>query len=82
MESFPFRMTAENLAKYRLDPNIAFWRELKRGSDYFEATKLEPPVGVCNKHYVFGTPKSGMRFDAEAACPPLNEISEVKAAVA
>ena len=82
MESLPFRMTAENLAKYRLDPNIAFWRELKRGSDYFEATKLEPPVGVCNKQYVFGTPKSGMRFDAESACPPLNETAEVKAAVA
>ena len=81
MESFPFRMTAENLAKYRLDPNIAFWRELKRGSDYFEATKLEPPVGVCGKHYAFGTPKNGERFDAEAACPPLAENPEVAAAV-
>ena len=81
MESFPFRMTAENLAKYRLDPNIAFWRELKRGSDYFEATKLEPPVGVCARHYVFGTPRSGERFDAESACPPLNQDAEVAAAV-
>ena len=26
MQSLPFRMTAENLAKYRLDPNIGFWK--------------------------------------------------------
>ena len=81
MESFPFRMTAENLAKYRLDSNISFWRELKRGSDYFEATKTEPPVGVCAKRYVFGTPKNGQRFDAESACPPLAEQPEVAAAI-
>ncbi len=79
MESFPFRMTAENMAKYRLDPNIAFWRELKRGSDYFEATRTQPPVGVCAKHYVFGTPKDGDRFDAESACPPLEETPQIKA---
>ena len=81
MESFPFRMTAENLAKYRLDPNISFWRELKHGSDYFEATKTEPPVGVCAKRYVFGTPKNGQRFDAESACPPLAEQPEIASAI-
>jgi murein L,D-transpeptidase YafK len=26
MQSYPFHMTAENLAKHRLDPNIAFWK--------------------------------------------------------
>ena len=30
MQSYPFRMTAENLAKYRLDPNIDFWKQLKQ----------------------------------------------------
>src|ERR1700736_3212727 len=54
MQSYPFHMTAENLAKHRLDPNIAFWKELKNGSDHFEVSKTEPPVGVCGKHYVFG----------------------------
>ncbi len=81
MQSYPFHMTAENLAKLRLDPNMPFWRELKKGSDYFEVTKLETPVGVCNKKYVFGaTPKSGS-FDALSACPPLQEDPEVKTAV-
>ena len=82
MQSYPFRMTAENMAKLRLDPNMPFWRELKKGNDYFELTKTETPVGVCNKHYVFGaTPKGDARFDALSACPPLEEDQDVKALV-
>ncbi|MBQ0820374.1 hypothetical protein KBI52_09140, partial [Microvirga sp. HBU67558] len=52
-QSYPFRMTAENLAKHRLDPNIAFWKNLKEGSDTFEVTREEPQVGVGNGRYVF-----------------------------
>ena len=52
-QSYPFRMTAENLAKHRLDPNIAFWRNLKEGSDYFEVTKDEPRVSVASGRYQF-----------------------------
>ena len=81
MQSFPFRMTAENMAKHRLDPNIAFWRELKRGADEFEVTKMQTPVGVCNKHYVFARAKNGASFDAEAACPPLDLDAEVARAL-
>ena len=83
MQSYPFRMTAENIAKLRLDPNMPFWRELKKGADYFELTKTETPVGVCNRHYVFGsTPKGDSRFDALSPCPPLNEDEQVKQLVA
>jgi murein L,D-transpeptidase YafK len=52
-QSYPFRMTAENLAKHRLDPNIAFWKNLKEGNDTFEVTREEPQVGVGNGRYVF-----------------------------
>lgn len=83
MQSYPFHMTAENLAKLRLDPNMPFWRELKKGSDYFEVTKAETPVGVCARHYVFGaSPKGSARFDAFDSCPPLDEDAAVKAEVA
>ncbi len=82
MQSFPFRMTAENLAKHRLDPNIGFWRELKKGADEFEVTKLQTPVGVCNRHYVFAKAKAGASFDAESACPPLDLDKEILRAVA
>lgn len=81
MQSLPFRMTAENLATHRLDPNISFWRELKHGADHFEVTKLQTPVGVCSKHYVFGTPKAGSRLDPVSACPPLEEDGRVEQAV-
>ena len=52
-------MTTENLAKHRLDPNIAFWKELKNGADHFEVTKDEIPVLVCGRHYVFGATADG-----------------------
>jgi murein L,D-transpeptidase YafK len=83
MQSLPFRMTAENLAKHRLDPHMPFWRQLKQGSDHFEVTKREPVVGVCGKRYVFdATPANGARLDASSACPPLTEDPEVKSLVA
>lgn len=53
MQALPFRMTPQNLAKHRLDSNIAFWKNLKEGTDYFEIAKDEPPVGVSGGRYVF-----------------------------
>ena len=81
LQSFPFHMTPENMAKYRLDPNIAFWEELKNGSDHFEVTKTEPSVLVCGKHYVFGASTSG-EVSANAPCPALHKDAEVEALVA
>lgn len=83
MQSYPFHMTAENLAKYRLDPNIGFWNQLKEGSDNFEVTKQDVAVGVCDKHYVFNAaPADGSRFEPTAACPPLKRNDETQAEVA
>ena len=81
MQSYPFHMTAENLAKHRLDPNIDFWKQLKNGSDHFEVTKSEPAVGVCAKHYVFGAQGLG-DSDAIVACPALRRDEQVEALVA
>jgi hypothetical protein len=53
MQALPFRMTPENLAKHRLDSNIAFWKNLKEGTDYFEVTGDEPQVAVNGGRYVF-----------------------------
>jgi hypothetical protein len=52
-QSYPFRMTAENLAKHRADPHIAFWRNLKEGSDQFEVAKQEPTWAVAGGRYAF-----------------------------
>lgn len=51
-------MTAENLVRHRLDPNIAFWRQLKEGSDRFEATGDELVVNVSAGRYTFRPAKS------------------------
>ena len=48
-QSYPFRMSAQNMARYRADPNIAFWRQLKEGSDRFEATGEELAVSVADR---------------------------------
>ena len=63
LQAYPFRMTAENLVRHRLDPNIAFWRQLKKGSDRFEATGEELVVGVSAGQYSFRPARS---LDKEA----------------
>ncbi len=80
-QSFPFRMNAENLAKFRYDPNIAFWKELKNGADHFEVTKAEVPVTVCNRHYAFGARTEG-ETGAREACPKLLRDPDTESAVA
>ncbi len=52
-QSYPFRMSAQNMARYRADANIAFWRQLKEGSDRFEATGEELAVSVAGGRYAF-----------------------------
>ncbi|MFY9657804.1 MAG: murein L,D-transpeptidase family protein [Methylocystis sp.] len=83
MQSYPFRMTAENLAKHRLDPHLAFWRQLKEGSDHFETTLQEPSVGVCGRRYVFNAQAAnGRDLDPDAACPPLTVDRQTASLVA
>ena len=83
LQSYPFRMSAENLAKHRLDPNMSFWKQLKEGSDHFEVTKEEPKVAVCGRRYVFNaSAPNGGRIDPNGACPPLSVDPEIKSQVA
>ena len=66
-QAYPFRMTADNLARYRQDPNMAFWKNLKQGSDHFEITRREPSVGVCQGRYAFDTVGDGCKDDPTLA---------------
>lgn len=82
MQSLPFRFTPENLAKYRADENLPFWKNLKEGADHFDVTKREPQVGICGRSYVFNaTPGEGAKLDAQAACPPLKRDEALVALV-
>jgi murein L,D-transpeptidase YafK len=68
LQIFPFRMTAENLAKNAKNPNMSFWQNIKTGYDRFEVSKAPPTWDVCNRQYVFDVP-AGSALDANAACP-------------
>ena len=68
-QSYPFRMTAQNMARYRADPNIAFWRELKEGSDRFEATGEELAVSVAGGRYAFAPSADPVEGGGGAGAP-------------
>jgi hypothetical protein len=71
IEAFPFRMTAQNMARYRNDPNYHFWQMLKEGYDHFEITRVPPKVDVCEKRYVFDRipVNPGATFSPTGPCP-------------
>ncbi len=55
---FPFRMTEENMEKYKDSEWIGFWRNLKEGYDIFEHHRVPPETLVKNKRYVFNVIRS------------------------
>jgi murein L,D-transpeptidase YafK len=63
---FPFRLSAAALLAEAGNPWLPFWRELKQGSDLFEAAGTPPAVAACGGRYVFG---------AEAAAPGCTPIA-------
>lgn len=86
VQAYPFRMTPEQMAKHRSDPNYAFWKNLKLGYDIFDATRREPEVSACGGRYVFDAkPKvASAVLKPTAACPPLEtrmspEVAERRA---
>lgn len=82
MQSLPFRFTPENLARYRADENLPFWKNLKEGADIFDLTKREPQVAACSRRYVFNaTAADGRALEASSACPTLNRDESLVAAL-
>lgn len=81
-QALPFRMTAQNMARRRNDKNMAFWKNLKQGSDHFEVTKAEPKVDVCGKKYVFNASAGLSTFEPTAGCPSYQVEPSIARAVA
>ncbi|MBB3316557.1 murein L,D-transpeptidase YafK [Rhizobium sp. BK181] len=83
LQAFPFRMTAENMVRHRLNSNIEFWNMLKVGYDNFEVTKRPPEVNVCEKKYVFNQQATGNgTFSPAGACPAMSTPPALTAALA
>lgn len=76
LQAYPFRMTAQNMARMRDDPEIDFWRQLKSGYDRFEATALPPNVKVLGKRYGFAPYK-----DSKIETRAVAHISEEQEAI-
>lgn len=72
VHAFPFRMTAENMARHRDSKWYPFWQTLKEGYDHFEVARQPPQVAVCERRYVvhpqFRDPNVG-RLDPSGRCP-------------
>lgn len=83
LQAFPFRMTAENMARHRDNPHYEFWKMLKTGYDHFEVTKRPPEVNVCEKKYVFNQQVEGTAsFNAAAQCPAMSTPAALQVALA
>jgi len=84
VQALPFRMTPENLARYRGDPNWGFWQNLKLGADIFDVTGTPPTVGYCGGRYVFNARPldPSVPMDALAPCPAFEPNPEMEALVA
>lgn len=67
VQIFPFRMTNDNLLKYRNSEHIDFWQNLKVGYDAFEMTRDDVDWDVCEKRYTFFP--AGGATSATGACP-------------
>ncbi|KQT80618.1 murein L,D-transpeptidase family protein [Methylobacterium sp. Leaf466] len=80
-QSFPFRMTAANLARHRTDPEYPFWRQLKEGSDRFEASGEELVTGVAAGRYVFAPSRDPQR-EREVAARRAEEDARIAGLVA
>jgi len=79
-QAFPFRMGAQNVARHRADRHIGFWRQLKEGSDRFEATGEELSVGVAGGRYTFA-PSRDAGAEALAQARLTGEAARVTALV-
>ncbi|WP_210205783.1 L,D-transpeptidase family protein [Hoeflea marina] len=70
VQSYPFRMTPQNLAAHSDNPNFSFWMDLKAGYDRFEVLRRPPDFQFCEGRYRFGEPVSGAApADPLAECP-------------
>ena len=88
VQAYPFRMTPQNMARHRDNPNMPFWKMLKQGNDHFEVTQLEPKVDVCEQRYVFNAEKDpnststrALNFSPAGKCPAFVVQDDVAQAV-
>ncbi|MRX26902.1 2-dehydro-3-deoxyphosphooctonate aldolase [Kangiella sp. HZ709] len=53
VHAFPFRMSQENMKRYKNNQWFSFWENLKEGYDYFEKNKFPPNTENNQGSYIF-----------------------------
>ena len=81
LQAYPFHMSAKNMALYRSDPSIDFWRQLKDGSDRFESTGEILRTNVVDGRYAF-SPSTDPAKEAAAEAFHAAETARIAALVA
>ena len=76
LQAYPFHMSAINMALYRNDANIGFWRQLKEGSDRFESTGEILTTSVVDGHYAYA-PSHDPAKEAQAKAFHEAELAKV-----
>lgn len=71
VHAFPFRLTAENLARHHGHRWHDFWMNLKQGYDLFENTRQPPLVAHSQGRYVFSSGESDTNVIATAGIEPI-----------
>lgn len=84
IQAYPFRLTQENLERYKNHRWRDFWRNLKDGYDAFEQTRQQPVVTVCGKRYQFNATflVPDEQIDPGKECPPVVQAGAPDAAPA
>ncbi|CAN0499325.1 unnamed protein product, partial [Scytosiphon promiscuus] len=71
VHAYPFRMTNKAMQQYRKSKWYKFWKDLKKGHDEFELTRVPPKVKVCEKRYHVNPAFANIdyRIDPAGPCP-------------
>ncbi len=79
VQAFPFRLTDAALDEAARHPDAAFWHQLKRGHDLFEANQLPPAVIVCKGAYQFssGAGRPELTPAIKRSCRPAGRLAGI-----
>jgi murein L,D-transpeptidase YafK len=72
---FPFRMTAENMARYAKHEGFETWPDLKPAYDSFERTHVPPQVALCGTRYKIADGLPGETGGNDRKLPVLRNVS-------
>ena len=77
VHAFPFRMTDENMARFKGNQWYPFWTSLKDGHDAFETSRQVPTVTICDKRYhinVKPAQSTPLTILPDARCPKFERV--------